>query len=167
MRKYQGCTFHHGESARRAVYGRMAERDYTRYSCPSGSDGGIRKNMGREGVKPRATRRQTPRKYARRGRSGRKDIGVSHSQRTRIGNKVKDIKSSATIRQSLWRLCPCFFTRSPTNTCAQTSSSRSGVVDDRSIFIQRALTKSSAAISDTHISCSLLVYYFTSRHSEP
>lgn len=39
-------------------------------------------------------------------------MGVSHSQRTqRIGNGVKDIKSSATIRQSLWRAFPPLVSR--------------------------------------------------------
>lgn len=67
-----------------------------------------------EGVR-RVTR--TSRKYARTGTTwyrtwkGREDIRVSHPQQTttrRIGNKVKDIKSSATIRQSLFRGPPLF-----------------------------------------------------------
>lgn len=105
------------------LYGGMGERDCERYPCPLGGAAGFGKIWGAEmceGVRRGAARhRADTRKYARRRTEERDrtvpnaeragDIRVSHPRRTttrRIGNTVKDIKSSATIRQSFFRHPP-------------------------------------------------------------
>lgn len=98
------------------LYGGMGERDCERYPCPLGGAAGFGKIWGAErceGVRRvtgptrgsmRAGGQRRDRMVPNAERAG--DIRVSHPRRTttrRIGNTVKDIKSSATIRQSFFR----------------------------------------------------------------
>lgn len=92
------------------------ERDCERYLCPVGATG-FGKIWAAE-VRRYAARHQDGKECASEDREDGDvipnvkeagDIRVSHPQRTtRIGNKVKDIKSFATIRQSLFREPPLF-----------------------------------------------------------
>lgn len=104
------------------------ERDCERYLCPLGGAAGFGKIWAAE--MRRCVRHVTRREEVCASEDsvdpwyltwkGRGDMRVSHPQQTtrRIGNKVKDIKSSATIRQSLFReTLPCFTSRSYRYSC--------------------------------------------------
>jgi len=92
------------------VYGEMSERDCERYPGPLG---GAQRDSEKYGARKcgASLERQESMRAGRQGDSvvpnveRARDIRVSHPQRTtrRIGNKVKDIKSFTTIRQSLFR----------------------------------------------------------------
>lgn len=119
MYKYRNALFITGEFARHSIWRDGWKIESARNTYVSWRSE-IRKNMDRGDAK--ACHQDGKKVCASKDRDGvvpnvekcGRYIRVSHLQRTttrRIENKVKDIKSSATIRQSLFH-DPCFTSRS-------------------------------------------------------
>lgn len=116
MHKYRNALFI-TVSLLDMVYGGMGERDCERYPCPLGGTAGFGKIWAAEMRRCARHVTRTARKEVcasedrddvvpKVEKGGGRYKSQSPSRRTttrRIGNKVKDIKSSATIRQSLFR----------------------------------------------------------------
>jgi len=133
------------------VYGEMSERDCERYPGPLG---GAQRDSEKYGARKcgASLERQESMRAGRQGDSvvpnveRARDIRVSHPQRTtrRIGNKVKDIKSFTTIRQSLFRgpSLPRFAPRSCRYSCVADVVCRRGnrnLVNGESCFQKAAI----------------------------